>query len=340
MKILIVGQGPSKRGEAKDPLDGPGTGNRLAELAGLTREDFLSRVTAVNLLEKWHGKAGKGDRFPKTRARKKADELRLSWKDYDRVVLLGQAVAKAFRIDDGLLDWHSYHDGSIVAVLPHPSGIDRWYNKKENKKSASIFMHDLFVGKRQAIVRKIGDRKKRAEYCTRYLENFDRQIDWVELAKIIAEVTENELYLEVGAKSRDEWISVHAPRSYRLCYMAQACRKALMPYFTDEEMRLMPPETARWAASAKNISPAALRNPEVKEALKLPRQKAVRLLQEVVPEQHIEDVIRVTCKFAASQNGVIQKAFQTFRLVKDQSASLEDFFEFCVTEWVLSAGRI
>jgi predicted nucleic acid-binding protein len=81
-----------------------------------------------------------------------------------------------------------------------------------------------------------------------------------------------------------------------------------------------------------------LSKPEVKEALMLPKQKAVKMLQKVVPEQHIEDTEKVTCKFAVSQHKVIQDAYEVFKRVKDEHASFEEFLEFCVSEWVLSTA--
>lgn len=341
VRILVVGQGPSKDGVGKKPLDGDGSGERLAELCGLSREEMLANCTAVNLLNKFYGKNGKGDKFPMDDAKKSAEALRVAWDNYDRVVLLGQNVAKAFGVGEKLLSWESDRGGSVVAVVPHPSPINLWYNDEKNYSEASKFLSALFRGERQQIVMKNGDKKNRAEYCTRYLETFDKQIDLVELAKIIEEVKRDELYLEVGSKTADEWIRVHAPRSYRMCYMAQSCYRVLKEHFSDAEIKLMPPETARWAASSKNISPAELSKPEVKEALMLPKQKAVEVLRAALPDQHIENTEKVTCKFAVSQHRIVQDGYEVFKKHKDEAASFEDFVEFCVSEWILSfAGAL
>ena len=182
------------------------------------------------------------------------------------------------------------------------------------------------------------DRKQRAEECTKYLQDFDSSVrNWLNLAKVIAEVEDEELFLEVGCKSVDEWIRKHAPVSYRLAYMRRAQYRVLSPHFTDEELAKFPPETASWAAKAKHISPAEFKKPLVREALCLPRQKAVRAIQEAVPDGHVEDSVRVVCKFAASQAEAVKDAHEAFKLMKDAEASLEDFVEFCVSEWMESA---
>jgi hypothetical protein len=184
------------------------------------------------------------------------------------------------------------------------------------------------------------ERHDRAEYCTNYLKTFeDCCRNWVDLAVVLLEVERDELFLEVGSKTWDDWARTHAPVSYRLCYMIKARYKALKESFSDVELKKMPPETASWASRSKNISPAALQKPEVKSALMLPKQKAVKLIKESCPEQHVEDECKITCKFAASAYEVIQKAYQTFKMVKDERASFEEFLEYCVSEWVLAVGK-
>jgi hypothetical protein len=144
---------------------------------------------------------------------------------------------------------------------------------------------------------------------------------------------------EVGAKTWDEWVTAHAPRSYTLCYGVKRRYKALKQAGVSEEaMRLMPPQTADWASRSKNISPAALLEPKAQEALKLPLKKAVKELKESMPEQHIEEPKRLNFKFEAGQVEVIERAYATFKAVKDATASFAEFIEFCVTEWVLAAG--
>lgn len=188
----------------------------------------------------------------------------------------------------------------------------------------------------QTIIHASG-RQERAEYCTRYLETFESACrDWVDLALILTEVERDKLFLEVGAKSWDEWARVHAPASYRLCYMIKARYKALKEAFSDAELKRMPPETASWASRARNISPGALSQPKVKEALMLPYRKAIAVLKEALPDEHIEDMRRVACKFAVSQHAAVMDGYEAFKELKDEKASFEEFVEFAVSEWMES----
>ncbi len=183
----------------------------------------------------------------------------------------------------------------------------------------------------------IGSRLERAEYCTKILETFDNSVrKWADLAQVLQEVERDCLYAEMGDENWDEWAKKHAPVSYRLCYSLKARFKALSPHFTVDELNAMPRETASWASKAKNISPAALSKPEVKEALMLPKRKAVEVLREALPQEHLEDDYRLACKFTASQGEVIQKGYEVFKRHKDETASFEDFVEFLVAEFVLS----
>lgn len=145
-KILIIGQAPSRsHAKGRRALDGPRSGDRLAQLAGLSRDELFARADAVNLLHRWYGKAGKGDAFPLEPARAQARAMleTFSRKSYAGVIFLGQNVAHAFGLRKApLCEWiHCpYTRGLKVAVLPHPSGINLWYNSARNVAIAKSFM--------------------------------------------------------------------------------------------------------------------------------------------------------------------------------------------------------
>jgi len=183
-------------------------------------------------------------------------------------------------------------------------------------------------------------RKKRAEQFTAKLKEFENQNKWGHLGAMFVEMEDERLYEEVGCESWNEWVDRFAPQSYGLCYMIKSRFKALIPYFTVEQLNQMPPQTADWASKAKNISPEALRQPNVKEALRLPKQKAVKLLREALPLEHIEDVQKITFKFEQSQHDQIVDAYEAFKRLKDEKASFEDFVEFAVSEWMESVYQI
>ena len=149
-EVLLVGQAPSKLTEGLGAFRGR-SGRFLAGMLGTTLEGFLASVEAVNLLDRWPGKAGKGDRFPAKLAGKKARLLPVVGRT---VVLAGLNVAKAFgHVGRRFLEvWRS--GGATFALVPHPSGVNRWWNDPANKEAAAELLGRL-VGCR-------GSRRKRS----------------------------------------------------------------------------------------------------------------------------------------------------------------------------------
>jgi len=109
----------------------------LAFLCGISIPEYLNTFERINLLRDWPGKQGKGDAFFLDEAKKVADRIQLKGR---MVVLLGKNVAKAFGVSQlPWMTWAELRDGR-VAVLPHPSGLNLWYNVLENSKRAQKFM--------------------------------------------------------------------------------------------------------------------------------------------------------------------------------------------------------
>jgi len=146
VKPLFVGQAPSESLPVGARALSGRSGRRLASLAGLTLDEFLAAADTVNVFDAFTGKAGKkGDAFPLAEARHRADVLRRANADRETVVLLGSLVAAAFDLDelaDAPCSWyHGAGDSTQrVGFLPHPSGIDRWYNDAANVKRAARFV--------------------------------------------------------------------------------------------------------------------------------------------------------------------------------------------------------
>lgn len=106
-------------------------GRALAKLAGVEPLRFFACVRRENLNRRWNGKEGRGDVFLRDEARIRAAAL-LADPSIRQFVLLGDGVARAFnyRLDvrtdpDVRLDRLS---GRTFLVLPHPSGINLWWN--------------------------------------------------------------------------------------------------------------------------------------------------------------------------------------------------------------------
>jgi hypothetical protein len=97
-----------------------------------------------NVFDRWPGAFdGKGDRFPMARARERAQVLREALRGR-RVVFVGKAVAKAFGVSGDVLCWRrAGHLGFEFSVVPHPSGINTWWNDEDNRRAASHFFRGL-----------------------------------------------------------------------------------------------------------------------------------------------------------------------------------------------------
>lgn len=138
---MFVGEAPS-RSTARHgghPLVGE-TGRRLAEWSGMSMAEFHRRTVCVNVFRTLP------DRWSAPRATELATAL---WHRPDvqaapAVVLLGARVAKAFgfgRAEPFVL----YQTGGPgVAVLPHPSGQNLYWNDQANRDRASAFLRGLF----------------------------------------------------------------------------------------------------------------------------------------------------------------------------------------------------
>jgi uracil-DNA glycosylase len=136
MKPAIVGEAPSMR--TSRPFAGR-SGERLAELSGLASLEALrDRFRLVNLLGHWPGPdaSGKGSAFPMQEARSAAATLRLP----SGSLLCGRRVAAAFGLAAAPYFAWCDVDGRRVAVIPHPSGVSRWWNDPENVARARAFL--------------------------------------------------------------------------------------------------------------------------------------------------------------------------------------------------------
>lgn len=146
-KPLLIGQAPSRFTQNRNggiPFSGH-SGQRLATLARMSLDQFLASVEAVNLLDNYPGREGgdetKGDAFDSAQARTAAAIL--VKKFHSRTVLLaGRRVAAAFGIELAPLAHVALHGGTVY-LLPHPSGVNTWYNNLANVRAASTLLQCL-----------------------------------------------------------------------------------------------------------------------------------------------------------------------------------------------------
>lgn len=141
MKPLIIGEAPSKNEVTERPIEGR-VGRRLAACAGLSFGDFLYHFERVNLLHERQETIGKGFTFDTVAARIEADRLRSTFVPDQVVLLLGGRVAEAFGIHDEYFTKHILNKAHAYLV-PHPSGVNRWWNEAANVEKANAFMRGI-----------------------------------------------------------------------------------------------------------------------------------------------------------------------------------------------------
>jgi uracil-DNA glycosylase len=146
----MVGQAPSKETEGEPPFSGK-CGKFLAELMSLTQEEMLAQHDFVNVFDRWPGKGINGDKFPFPEAELLAKRL-LPQLQGRTVVLLGANVARAFGAKGfAYFQCYELRDPSdptkvvspLIAVVPHPSGVNRLYNQPQKRLDAAKLLKSL-----------------------------------------------------------------------------------------------------------------------------------------------------------------------------------------------------
>lgn len=158
--ICFIGQGPSKGAWYKHlKLSGPmwaekecarlallgRIGERLACMIGMSPLEFAIAFRRENLNKKFVGKKGRGDNFDWTAGCMCAAKL-IEDKTITKYVLLGSNVARCFLVKYNWLDVFERGDKSFL-FLPHPSGLNIWYNSKANKIAAAKSLTSFVYGR-------------------------------------------------------------------------------------------------------------------------------------------------------------------------------------------------
>lgn len=149
MRALIIGQAPSQNGDPGRPLLDGSTGNRLRSLLGVSIDEYTELFERVNLLQEFPGKSGKGDAFPIESARQRAAELTSTLRRRT-VLLIGGNVARAFGINSDYLKW-TFQNGYWCMIVPHTSGVNRWWNEPANVELARRELTTLVHGLRKGL---------------------------------------------------------------------------------------------------------------------------------------------------------------------------------------------
>jgi hypothetical protein len=135
VKILLIGEAPATPEGC--PFEGK-SGERFEELA----PGCLETTEATNLLPDVQPKAGKGRAFPAEAARAAAEAMDFGGAQV--LLMAGRRVASAFGVPASA---HYLEPllvrGTVAYVIPHPSGVNRWFNEAENRGRFSAFFEAL-----------------------------------------------------------------------------------------------------------------------------------------------------------------------------------------------------
>lgn len=136
---LLLGEAPSAKSDPARPFSGR-SGDRLRRLTDLDKFDL------ANLFEQHPGRSakGKGSRWDAPAARLRAKEATPGLKGR-RVVFVGRRVSTAFGYP--WLPWATWtwdDRGFWAAVIPHPSGIVRFWNDPANVEQVALFLCAIY----------------------------------------------------------------------------------------------------------------------------------------------------------------------------------------------------
>ena len=147
--VLFVGEAPSPSTDGRPgaaPLVGE-TGLRLARWAGLSPAAFRARAACTNLFDRIP------QRWDEAEARARAAWM---WGELTSarpagavhegvgvVVLLGARVARAFGATRAPLYATAQTAGPALATMPHPSGLNHYWNEAAHVRRAERFLRRL-----------------------------------------------------------------------------------------------------------------------------------------------------------------------------------------------------
>ena len=146
-RAAIIGEapGPNTRGDfPMYPYPPRSAAGRLKDIIGFTTREYLLSFARANLLDTYPGKA-----FPVKLGRQAVDGVieRMRGKP---LLLMGRGVANAFGAGAlEVLTWCEIEPGVRVAVIPHPSGRNVWYNDEANRAAVRAFFVPFRAGEDQ-----------------------------------------------------------------------------------------------------------------------------------------------------------------------------------------------
>jgi hypothetical protein len=177
--------------------------------------------------------------------------------------------------------------------------------------------------------------QERAQARDSFVRTFERQFsDWTEIARVCIDIKRDRDYLLLGFESWNAWLLNAAPRSRSYLYIVCGRYEELITDIPDQELCQIP---LGCAGELRKLSPAARRSSKIRQAARSQPAALREVIKREFPDQHIESVVEKKLKFTASQWDRIEAAYDAYRVL-DPTASLEVFFEFCVSEVELGSN--
>lgn len=167
---LLLGEAPNAATEGLPRLwlrpDDSGirhSANRLLEFTGYDWETYMRTFTRDNLVHRLPRRLGKGRNFPIATARREVPRVFAEHELCHGFLMLGKRVANAFtwysmgdvlapipRSKIEYLTWNWVVDSQgrrkPAIVIPHPSGLNHWWNDEGNRERAREFFRSLLDG--------------------------------------------------------------------------------------------------------------------------------------------------------------------------------------------------
>lgn len=147
--IGLVGEAPGPRTRADCPFypyPSTSAAGRLLDMLGWTRSRYLLTFARMNLLSEWPGQS-----FPVAKARECVPQI-VATLHPRPMLLMGKGVAAAFGVGvlpPLVLTTVTVPHGELgqvlarVAVVPHTSGRNLWYNDPINRAAVREFVNSL-----------------------------------------------------------------------------------------------------------------------------------------------------------------------------------------------------
>ena len=151
-KPILVGMNNPQGNQALVPYPVGCTGYRiwemLAEKTGCFRIEYMNSFDRINLVQDraWSAAAARANR-----------DATMTILEGRTAVLLGRAVPAALGLPPTAWmapnTFHYATEPLVVTyyVLPHPSGLNRWYNDQENREGAANLLAELYTSYRHSV---------------------------------------------------------------------------------------------------------------------------------------------------------------------------------------------